>query len=65
MAFGWKILLPLSLVITFITAAGIVLAEVLGSRVYFWAIPFVSTLVGFFTVAMVFRELRRLPYERA
>ncbi len=65
MAFGWKILLPLSLAITFITATGIVLQEVTGSAVYFWAIPFVSILVGVFTVAMVYRELRRLPYERA
>ncbi len=65
MAFGWKILLPLALAITFITATGIVLQEVTGSVLYFWAIPVVSILAGVFTVVMVYRELRRLPYERA
>jgi len=59
MSFGWKILLPLSLAITFITATGIVLQDVTGKALYFWAIPFVSILVGLFTVAMVYRELRR------
>jgi NADH-quinone oxidoreductase subunit H len=62
MAFGWKILLPLSLAIVFITATGIVLADVLDNPLYFWAIPFVSILAGFFTVAMVYRELRRKAY---
>ena len=65
MAFGWKILLPLSLAITFITATGIVLADVFKNQIYFWAIPVVSILAGLFTVVMVYRELRRLPYERA
>ena len=65
MAFGWKILLPLSLAITFITATGIVLADVFQNRLYYWAIPVVSILAGVFTVVMVYRELRRLPYERA
>lgn len=64
MAFGWKILLPLALAITVITATGILLADLLNNQLYFWAIPFVSILAGLFTVAMVFRELRRLPYER-
>jgi NADH-quinone oxidoreductase subunit H len=62
MAFGWKILLPLSLAIVFITATGIVLADVLDNPIYFWAIPFVSILAGLFTVAMVYRELRRKAY---
>jgi NADH-quinone oxidoreductase subunit H len=65
MAFGWKILLPLSLAIAFITATGIVLYELSGNLLYFWAIPFVSVLVGLFTVVIVYRDLRRLPYERA
>ena len=65
MAFGWKILLPLSLAITFITATGIVLADALHNDLYFWAIPFVSILAGLFTVVFVYRTLRRLPYERA
>jgi NADH-quinone oxidoreductase subunit H len=65
MAFGWKILLPLSLAIVFITATGIVLADVSNNPMYFWAIPVVSILVGLFTVMLVYRELRRLSYERA
>jgi len=65
MSFGWKIMLPLSLAITFITAAGIVLADVLNNQIYFWAIPVVSIFAGLFTVAMVYRELRRKAYERA
>jgi len=64
MSFGWKILLPLSLVITFITAVGIILQQELHSDLYFWAIPFVSILAGLFTVVMVYRELRRKAYER-
>jgi NADH-quinone oxidoreductase subunit H len=65
MSFGWKVMLPLSLAITFITATGIVLADQFHSQVYFWAIPFVSILVGLFTVVMIYRELRRKAYERA
>ena len=65
MSFGWKVMLPLSLAITFITATGIVLADVLHSQLYYWAIPFVSILVGLFTVVMIYRELRRKAYERA
>jgi NADH-quinone oxidoreductase subunit H len=59
MAFGWKIMLPLSLAITFITATGILLAQELHNQIYFWAIPVVSIAVGIFTVVMVYRELRR------
>jgi len=65
MAFGWKILLPLSLAIAFITASGILLSDVLNNRLYFWAIPVVSIAAGLFTVAMIYRELRRKAYERA
>ncbi len=65
MSFGWKVMLPLSLTITFITATGIVLADVFNNQLYFWAIPFVSILIGLFTVVMIYRELRRKVYERA
>jgi len=65
MSFGWKVMLPLSLAITFITATGIVLRDVFKNDLYFWAIPFVSILAGLFTVVMVYRELRRKAYERA
>ena len=65
MTFGWKILLPLSLAIAFITASGIILSDYFNSRLFFWAIPVVSILVGLFTVVMVYRELRRKADERA
>jgi len=65
MSFGWKVMLPLSLAIVFITATGIVLADVLNNQLYFLAIPFVSIAAGLFTVVMIFRELRRKAYERA
>jgi NADH-quinone oxidoreductase subunit H len=65
MAFGWKILLPLSLAITFITATGALLSELYGNPLYYWAIPFASVFVGVFTVVMIYRELRRKAYERA
>jgi len=65
MSFGWKVMLPLSLAITFITAMGIVLADVFHNQLYYWAIPFVSVLIGLFTVVMIYRELRRKAYERA
>ena len=65
MAFGWKILLPLSLAITFITATGILLFELYKNPIYYWAIPVISVVVGVFTVVMVYSELRRKAYERA
>ena len=64
MAFGWKVLLPLSLAIAFITAAGVLLAEQL-NPLWIWSIPVVSAVVGLFTVVMIYRELRRKAYERA
>jgi hypothetical protein len=64
MAFGWKVLLPLSLAIAFITAAGVLLAEESGP-LWIWSIPVVSVFIGILTVAMIYRELRRKDYERA
>lgn len=63
MSFGWKILLPLSLAIAFITAAGVLLAQ--DNPLFIWSIPAASLLVGLFTVVMIYRELRRKAYERA
>ncbi|HLE89992.1 MAG TPA: NADH-quinone oxidoreductase subunit NuoH [Anaerolineales bacterium] len=65
MAFGWKVLLPLSLAIVFITAAGILLAQELNNPMLIWSIPVASIMVGLFTVVMIYRELRRKAYERA
>jgi NADH-quinone oxidoreductase subunit H len=65
MAFGWKVLLPLSLAIAFVTAAGVLMAEELNNPIWIWSIPVVSVFVGVFTVVMIYRELRRKAYERA
>jgi NADH-quinone oxidoreductase subunit H len=65
MAFGWKVLLPLSLGIAFITAAGILFYEMYQNPIYYWAIPVISLIVGAFTVVFIYRELRRKAYERA
>jgi NADH-quinone oxidoreductase subunit H len=65
MSFGWKVLLPLSLAIAFITATGVLLAEELNNPIWIWSIPVVSVFVGLFTVVMIYRELRRKEYERA
>jgi NADH-quinone oxidoreductase subunit H len=64
MSFGWKVLLPLSLALAFITASGVLLAEEI-SPLWIWSIPVVSVLIGLFTVVMIYRELRRKAYERA
>jgi hypothetical protein len=63
MALGWKILLPLSLVIVFITAAGVLLAE--DNPIWIWSIPIASLFVGFLTVLVIYRDLRRKAYEYA
>ena len=65
MEFGWKILVPLSLVIVFITATGILLAAEFNNNLFLWMIPVVSVIVGLIPVIMVYRSLRRISYERA
>jgi NADH-quinone oxidoreductase subunit H len=63
MSFGWKVLVPLSLALVLITAVGILLAQDL-NPLYIWIVPILSLIAGFFTVAMIYRELRRKTYER-
>lgn len=58
MAFGWKVLLPLSLVLVFITALGILLADQFGA-VYIWMIPALSIIAGLITALLVNNSLRR------
>lgn len=73
MTFGWKILIPLSLAVVFITAVGILLAEsnpvlltVLSLKIPTLSIvPIFSILVGLIAVMVVYRELRRKANERA
>jgi len=58
MAFGWKILIPLSLAIVFITAVGILLNM-------YWLIPLLSVVAGLLAVTVLYSGLRRKEYERA
>ena len=64
MSFGWKILLPLSLAIAFITATGILLADVLNNQLFFWSIPVVSIIALLVAVAFIYRDLRRQSHGR-
>jgi len=63
MAFGWKVLLPLSLAVVFITATGIILAEQVHA-LFLWAIPGASILAGLVVIAMIDHTLRRKEYAR-
>lgn len=58
MAFGWKVLLPLSIVVTVITAFGILLADQFGA-VYIWTIPVLSIIAGLIATLLVNSSLRR------
>jgi NADH-quinone oxidoreductase subunit H len=64
MSFGWKVLLPLSLVLAFVTATGILLADMLNNQLYFWSIPFVSIFILLVAVAFIYRDLRRKSHGR-
>ena len=65
MSFGWKVLVPLSLAIVFITATGILLADEFNNPMYLWTIPVASIIVGLIPVVTIYRSLRRLSYGRA
>ncbi len=65
MAFGWKVMLPLSLVLIFITATFILLAQQFNNNLLLAGIPVVSILAGVLAVALVYRTLRRKEYARA
>jgi NADH-quinone oxidoreductase subunit H len=62
MSLGWKVLLPLSLVIVFITAVGIILAE--SNPLFIWLIPILSIIAGLVAVIAVHMELRRKEHAR-
>jgi NADH-quinone oxidoreductase subunit H len=59
MSFGWKVMLPLSLAVVFITALGILLADLNQDQMYMAIIPALSLLVALIAVALVDRALRR------
>jgi NADH-quinone oxidoreductase subunit H len=64
MAFGWKILLPLSLALIFLTASGILLAQEV-NPLFRWGIPLVSLLAGSFAILGMYQTLRRKEHARA
>jgi len=64
MAFGWKVLLPLSLALIFLTAAGILLSEQVTSA-WQWSIPLTSLVAGLLALNGVYQSLRRKEYARA
>jgi NADH-quinone oxidoreductase subunit H len=64
MSFGWKILLPLSIAIAFITATGILFEELYGNPLFYWGIPVVSILSGLVVVALIYADLRRKSHGR-
>ncbi|HVM71888.1 MAG TPA: NADH-quinone oxidoreductase subunit NuoH [Anaerolineales bacterium] len=65
MAFGWKVLLPLSLALIFVTATFILLAQQANNTLLLWGIPLVSLLAGALAISLVYRTLRRKEYARA
>lgn len=64
MAFGWKVLLPLSLALVFLTATGILLAQEVHPWLR-WSIPLTSLAAGFLALLGMYRSLRRKEYARA
>lgn len=64
MSFGWKVLLPLSLILAFITAVGILLVQELGNPLLIWIVPVVSILCILVAVAFIYRDLRRKSHGR-
>ncbi len=65
MAFGWKVMLPLSLALIFISATFILLADQYKNNLLLAGIPVVSILAGVLAVGLVYRTLRRKEYARA
>jgi NADH-quinone oxidoreductase subunit H len=64
MSFGWKVLLPLCLVLAFITAVGILLVQELGNPLLIWGVPVLSILCILVAVAFIYRDLRRKSHGR-
>lgn len=57
MALGWKIFLPLTLALCFITAVGILLAEI--NPLYYWGIPVLSIISFLISIVVIYRDLTR------
>lgn len=64
MSFGWKVLLPLSFITAFITAAGILLAQEFNNQLYIYSIPVLSIICALIAVVFIYRDLRRKSHGR-
>jgi NADH-quinone oxidoreductase subunit H len=64
MAFGWKILLPLSLALIFLTATGILLKETVSPLFYSVGIPLASLAAGGVAILGMYQTLRRKEHAR-
>jgi NADH-quinone oxidoreductase subunit H len=62
MAFGWKVLLPLSIAIVIITAVGILLAQQFGP-IWIWSVTAGSLLAGGLMLLLVNASMRRKVAE--
>lgn len=62
MIFGWKVLLPLTLILVFITSIGIVLGQSYGMLSMWLFISILSLLTGWLFTLAVDRSLRRKMY---
>ncbi|MBL8050381.1 MAG: NADH-quinone oxidoreductase subunit NuoH [Anaerolineales bacterium] len=58
MALGWKIFLPLTLALCFITAVGILLAD-LYNPLYYWSIPILSIISFLIATIVIYSDLTR------
>ena len=58
MAFGWKVLLPLSIAVVVLTALGVLLAQQYGGQ-YIWTIPALSIAAGLIMILALNISLRR------
>ncbi len=63
MSFGWKILLPLSLALIFLTTIGVLLAEQV-NPLFMWLVPVFSLAAGFIAILGLYQSLRRKEYAR-
>jgi NADH-quinone oxidoreductase subunit H len=64
MALGWKIFLPLTLALCFITAVGILLADMFNNQLYYWGILPASIISFLIAIAVINYGLRRNSYGR-
>ncbi len=65
MAFGWKVLLPLSLVLIIVSAVGVLAAQEFSRHLFLVGIPILSLMAGFVAILGIYQSLRRKEHARA